>query len=71
MDWLNALNTHWAPVLWILLAGVFLLIWYLAMRGKHRLEIRNAVVEVHRRRFQTGEISKEEFNRLKSSLTDN
>ena len=71
MDWLNALNTHWAPVLWLLLAGVFLLIWYLAMRGKHRFEIRNAAVEVHRRRFQTGEISKEEFNRLKSSLTKN
>ncbi|WP_441000468.1 hypothetical protein [Fodinibius sp. SL11] len=71
MDWLNALNTHWAPVLWLLLAGVFLLIWYLALRGKHRLEIRNATVEVNRRRFQTGEISKEEFNRLKSSLTNN
>lgn len=71
MDWLNALNTHWAPVVWILMTGVFLLIWYFALRGKHRLEISNTAIEVHRRRFQTGEISKEEFNRVKSSLTNN
>lgn len=71
MDWLNALNTHWAPVLWILMAGVFLLIWYLAQRRKHRLEIRNAAIEVHLRRLQSGEISKEEFNNLKQSLSNN
>ncbi|MDZ7773830.1 MAG: hypothetical protein U5K31_13985 [Balneolaceae bacterium] len=71
MDWLNAMNTYWAPVLWILLAGVFSMIWYLALRGKHRLEIRNAAVEVHRRRLHSGEISKEEFNRLKRSLSNN
>ncbi|HLR25899.1 hypothetical protein [Fodinibius sediminis] len=70
MEWLNTLNA-WAPVLWILLSGVLLLIWYLALRGKHRLEVRNAATEVYHRRFQTGEISKEEFNRLKSSLTNN
>jgi uncharacterized membrane protein len=71
MDWLNALNTHWAPVLWILLAGVSLLIWYFALRRKHQNEIRNAAIEIHRRRLQTGEISKEEFNRLKQSLSNN
>lgn len=71
MDWLSTLNTHWASALWMILAGAFLQIWYLALRGKHRLEIRNAALEVHLRRFKTGEISKEEFNRLKKSLTSN
>ena len=71
MDWLNALNTHWAPALWILMAGVSLLIWYFALRRKHQNEIRNAAIEIHRRRLQTGEISKEEFNRLKQSLSNN
>jgi uncharacterized membrane protein len=71
MDLLDALNTHWAPILWVLLAGGFLLIWYLALRGKHRLEIGNAAIEVHRRRLQSGEISKEEFKRLKQSLSNN
>jgi len=70
MEWFHALNTHWAPLLWILLAGVFLLVWYLALRDKHQLEIRNAAREVHRRRFKAGEISEDEFNRLKKSLTN-
>ena len=68
MDWLNTLNTHWAPVLWILIAGVFLLAWYLALRGKHRLEINKAAIEVHRRRFHAGEITEEEFERISKKL---
>jgi uncharacterized membrane protein len=68
MDWLNTLNTNWAPVLWILISGVFLLAWYLALRGKHRLEIKNAAIEVHRRRFYAGEITEEEFDKLQHSL---
>lgn len=68
MDWLNTLNTHWAPVLWILITGVFLLAWYLALRGKHQLEIKKAAIEVHRRRLYAGEITEEEFDKLQHSL---
>lgn len=71
MDWLNALNNQWAPVLWIIAIGAFFLIRYLALRAKHQFEIKNAAIEVHRKRFKTGEISREEFNRLKKLLVNN
>jgi|AntRauTorcE11897_2_1112592.scaffolds.fasta_scaffold23728_2 uncharacterized membrane protein len=69
MDWLNALNTLWAPVIWILSSGVFLLVWYFALRRKHKVDISNAAIKIHRKRFINNEISQKEFERLKESLT--
>lgn len=69
MGWLNEWITHWTPVLWISATGVLLLTWYLVRRSSGRREIREAALEVHRRRLLTGELSEEEFSRLKESLT--
>lgn len=67
MEWLNTLNS-WAPVLWILVSGALLLIWYLSIRSKHQLDIKNATVEVLRRHVASGELSKKEFNRRKHAI---
>lgn len=67
MEWLNTLNS-WAPVIWIVLSGALLLIWYRSIRSKHRLDIKNAAVQVLRRRVARGELSKKEFNRRKHAI---
>lgn len=69
MGWLNEWITHWTPVLWISATGVLLLTWYLVRRNSGSREIREAALEVHRRRLQKGELSEEKFTKIKESLT--
>ena len=67
MEWLNTLNS-WAPVIWIALSGVLLLIWYQSIKSKHQLDIKNAAVQVLCRRVDRGELSKKEFTRRKHAI---
>ncbi|HLR91342.1 MAG TPA: hypothetical protein VK040_10320 [Balneolaceae bacterium] len=63
MDSLNELITNWYPVLFIISSIIALTIWARASKRKARLDIDYATELIFKRRYRTGDISKEEYER--------
>lgn len=63
MESLNEILTNWYPILFLMSAGIALIVWAWASKRKARLEIDKAAKLILKRRYRNGQISKEEYEK--------
>ncbi|WP_069132259.1 SHOCT domain-containing protein [Rhodohalobacter halophilus] len=66
MKLLNEILTNWYPVLFIISAGIALVIWAWASKRKAQLDIDKAAKLILERRYRNGQITREEYERRMS-----
>jgi len=68
MGWGTGFGWIFIVIFWILLIlGIVYLVKYVAVSGK-REEPKETALDILKKRYATGEISKEEFDRIKDDL---
>jgi len=63
MEFLNEFITNWYPVLFLISSVLALTVWARASKKKARLDIDKATKLLLKRRYRTGEIPKEDYER--------
>lgn len=69
MEYLIEMLHSWYPLMFIISAGIALIVWILASRKKARHDIRQAAELVLNRQYRNGDISKDELESRLHSLT--